>query len=169
MVVKEEKINKVKNLKEILKNAKGVYFVDFTNIPANELAKIRMRFREEKIKMMVVKNNLCEIALRELNFPKETENFLVGPTALVISDEDPIKPARLIKELKFLKFKGCFVEEKIFYDKDFGFLANIPNKEELRSQIVSYILSPIFEFVFVLESKLRELIIILENLKNKQT
>ena len=97
MVVKEEKINKVKNLKEILKNAKGVYFVDFTNIPANELAKIRMRFREEKIKMMVVKNNLCEIALRELNFPKETENFLVGPTALVISDEDPTKPARFIK------------------------------------------------------------------------
>ncbi|MEO0089009.1 MAG: 50S ribosomal protein L10 [candidate division WOR-3 bacterium] len=168
-MIKEEKINKIKNLKEILQNTKGIYFVDFTNIPANELAKIRLRFREEKIKMMVVKNNLCELALRELNFPEETKNFLIGPTAIVVSTNETTKVAKLIKELKFLKFKGSIIENKIFYDKDFEFLANIPSKEELYSQVFSYIFSPIFNFVFVLENKFKELIFILENLKNKKS
>lgn len=168
-MIKEEKINLVKNLKEVLQNCKGVYFVDFTNIAANELARIRMRFREEKIKMMVVKNNLCELALQELNFPQKVKEFLTGPTALVVAEEDSIKPAKLIKELKILKFKGSIVEDKIFDDKDFEFLASIPNKEELRFQFLSCILSLILECVGVLEGKLKELIFVLENLKNKQT
>ncbi len=168
-MIKEEKISKIKNLKEILQNTKGIYFVDFTNIPANELAKIRIRFREEKIKMMVIKNNLCELALRELNYPKEIENFLTGPTAIVVSHDEPTKIAKLIKELKFLKFKGSFIENKIFYDKDFEFLASIPSKEELYSQVFSCILSPIFEFAFVLENKFKELLFILETFKNKKT
>ncbi|MEO0096746.1 MAG: 50S ribosomal protein L10 [candidate division WOR-3 bacterium] len=168
-MIKEEKINKVKSLKQILQNAKGVYFVDFTNIPANEIAKVRIRFREERIKMKVVKNNLCELVLRELNFPKEIENFLIGPTAVVVSSDETTKAAKLIKEFKFLKFKGSIIEDKIFYDKDFEFLANIPSKEELYSQVFSYIFSPIFEFVFVLENTFKELIFILETLKNKKT
>lgn len=168
-MVKEEKINKIKNLIEILQNAKGIYFVDFTNIPANELAKIRIRFREERIKMMVVKNNLCELAIRELNYPKEIESFLTGPTAIITSGDEPTKIAKLIKELKFLKFKGSFIENKIFYDKDFEFLVSIPSKEELYLQVFGYILSPIFEFIFVLENKFKELILILETFKNKKT
>lgn len=168
-MVKEEKINKVKSLKEVLQNSKGVYFVDFTNIPANEFTKIRMRFREEKIKMMVVKNNLCIFALKELNFPKEIESFLIGPTALIISDDEPTKAAKLIKELKLLKFKGSIIEEKIFYNKDFEFLASIPSKWELYLQVLNYMLSPILEFIFVLEDKMRDLIFILEELKNKKS
>ncbi|MCS7250536.1 MAG: 50S ribosomal protein L10 [candidate division WOR-3 bacterium] len=168
-MVKEEKINKVKSLKEILKNAKGLYFVDFTNITANELTRIRMRFQEEKIRMIVVKNNLCELALQELNFPKEIEKFLIGPTALVISEEEPTKAAKLIKESKLLKFKGSIVEEKIFYDKDFDFLASIPSKKELYSQVLNHLLSPVLEFILILENNFRELIFILENLKNKKT
>jgi large subunit ribosomal protein L10 len=167
-MIREEKINKVKELKEILQKATGIYFVDFTNIPANELSKIRMRFREEKIKMMVVKNNLCELALRELNFPQEINNFLVGPTALIVANGEPIKPAKIIKELKVLKFKGSIIENRIFYEKDFEFLASIPTKEELYSQILSYFLSPVWGLVFVLENKIRELIFILETLEKQK-
>jgi len=167
-MIKEEKINKVKELKEILQRATGIYFVDFTNIPANELSKIRMRFREEKIKMIVVKNNLCELALRELNFPSETSDFLVGPTALIVANGEPVKAAKIIKELKVLRFKGSVVENRIFYDKDFEFLASIPTKEELYSQIFNYFLSPVWELVFVLENKIRELIFILETLTSEK-
>uniref|UniRef100_A0A7V3ZUL4 Large ribosomal subunit protein uL10 n=1 Tax=candidate division WOR-3 bacterium TaxID=2052148 RepID=A0A7V3ZUL4_UNCW3 len=167
-MIKEEKINKVKELKEILQKATGIYFVDFTHIPANELSKIRMRFREEKIRMIVVKNNLCELALRELNFPPETSDFLVGPTALIVANGEPVKAAKIIKELKVLRFKGSVVENRIFYEKDFEFLASIPTKEELYSQIFNYFLSPVWELVFVLENKIRELIFILETLTSEK-
>jgi large subunit ribosomal protein L10 len=93
---------------------------------------------------------------------EDLKPYLVGPTALAFGYEDPVLPARLIgqfaqkmgkPEVKIILFQGQLLEREAL-DR----LKNLPSREQLLSQIMGSLNSPMNGLVMVLKGLLRELV-----------
>ncbi|MCS7257913.1 MAG: 50S ribosomal protein L10 [candidate division WOR-3 bacterium] len=170
-MVANEKIVIVDNLVSILESAKAIYFTDLSKINANEISQLRGLCRARNVKIKVVKNRLCQLALEKINI-KEADQFLVGPTALFVAYDDPLVPIRLIKDFRQknpqLQFKGAFIEGLIFSANQFEYLSKIPSKIELYGHLLSVLQQSIVVFVYSLESLLGQLVMGLEEIKAKK-
>ncbi len=171
MARKEDKAKVIEELREKVRQAKALYFVDFTGISANDLNDFRRRARQRQLSVKVVKNTLIERVLEEVGAPAGYREVLRGPTSVVFSFEDPVAPARLLKEVKgalpALKFKGAYFEERVYPAGEFDFLASLPSKDELRAEVVGALAGPISGLVQVLFGVLSELVWVLEQLPGR--
>ncbi len=166
-----EKSKMVTKIREIIKDAKGIYFTNFIGMPTAELNAVRKKMKTNGLQFLVVKNRLAAIAFREFGIFDKVQGFLKGPTSLIISQEDVTAPARLLKELAKdypIKFKGALVEDTAFLSRDFDLLASIPPKPELIGQILNSLLAPLTEFTWQLEGILNEFLFTLEAIANKK-
>lgn len=96
-MVSEKKKQKLKEVKEDLKNYKVIGIVDMFKLPARQLYDIRNKLREEaKIKM--VKKRIIKLALKECGLKniEEIDKYVEGEPALLLSNSDPFKLARTI-------------------------------------------------------------------------
>ncbi|MEO0072695.1 MAG: 50S ribosomal protein L10 [candidate division WOR-3 bacterium] len=170
-MVASEKFTIVDNLVGLLASAKAIYFTDLSKINANEISQLRGQSRAYNVKIKVVKNRLCQLALQRINITG-TDHFLVGPTALFVSYEDPLIPIKLIKDFRSknpqLQFKGAYIEGTVFEANQFEYLSKIPSKIELFGQLLGALQHLIIESVYSLEALLWQLVTSLEEIKNKK-
>ena len=116
--VLSEKQAAVAALAEKMKNASAGVFVDYKGITVEADTKFRADLRKNNVEYAVVKNTLTRFAANQIGF-EELDPILNGTTALAMSMEDPIAPARLVGD--FIKksgktnfaVKGGFVEGKV--------------------------------------------------------
>jgi len=164
----EEKIKLVAELAEKIRQASAVYFVDFTSVKANDFNDLRRAARTRRVMVKVVKNSLALRALRECGVPAEIEDVLKGPTTVMFTQDDPVAPARLLKEtsgrIGGIRFKGAYFEQNIFRTEQFDFLASLPSKEELRGQVVGVLAGAIGGLVGILEGLMAELVWVLDEI-----
>jgi large subunit ribosomal protein L10 len=163
----ETKKAKAKSLAAELTPAKAIYFADFSKITARDLTEIRRKMKTQAVKLTVVKNRLALRVLKELTDNDFTE-FLKGQTALAISTDDPIAPARIMKGFPQLKVKGAFLEEKIFTKEEFKFLANLPTREVLTAELLNGMLGPVYNLIYVLDGVMSNLVLTLGAMKEAQ-
>jgi len=168
---KQEKIDAVAELKSLAAQASALYFFDFTKVGANDFNALRRKLGELKVSVQVVKNRLALRALTETGTPAEVERLLKGPTSVVFAADDPVAPARLIRDiarkLTALKVKGACLDGTLYDAAKFDFLAGLPTKNELRGQVVGVLEGPIWEFVLGLDGLLSELVWVLDQLKDR--
>lgn len=168
---KQEKITEVAELKELISRASSLYFLDFTAVTANDFNLVRRRLRESGATVRVAKNRLALRAMAECGVAEGVAEFLRGPTSLVIGAEDPIAPARalrdLAKRLESLKIKGVYLDRTAHPAGQFQFLAALPTKSELRAQVVGVLSGPISGLVWTLEGLLSELVYVAEEIAKR--
>jgi large subunit ribosomal protein L10 len=168
-MVKADKVRSVAGLKEKLGRASALYFLDYTRVGANDFNALRRRLGSQGISVQVVKNRLALLALVESGVAGELRALLRGPTSVVLAGEDPVAPARVIREtmrrLEPLRFKGAYLDGRLFGADQLAFLAGLPTKAELRGQVVGVLQGPIWELVTGLEGLLGEFIWVLEQRK----
>jgi large subunit ribosomal protein L10 len=120
----------------------------------------------------VVKNRLAILAFKELGYIESVRSFLTGSTSLIITRQDPISPAKLIKDLtkKFaeLKIKGAYFDSTVFPAEQFNYLANLPTRPELQVTLVGVLNQPIYGIVVVLDNLLCKLVVTLEEISQKK-
>ncbi len=166
-----QKSRTVADLKQLAQQATALYFLDYTRVGANDLNMLRRRLGSQGVAVRVVKNRLALIALAELGIASELRAVLCGPTSVIFAGEDPVAPARTIRELmhrlEALKFKGAYLDGKLYDAGQFSLLAGLPTKPELRSQVVGALQSPMWELVNGIGGLLNELVWILEQLKER--
>src|SRR3989344_2622379 len=115
---KAEKPFFVANLTEQLKSASSVVLVDHTGLSVKLQQDLKKRLKESGASMNVIKNTLFKLAGRQAKVPEESlsDVSLQGPTAIVITEGDPIAPlqilARFAKEFELPHFKVGIVEGK---------------------------------------------------------
>jgi len=167
---KQEKIDAVAELKERIAQASALYFIDFSKVKANDFNALRRRLGELKVAMRVVKNRLALRALTESGTAEEIGSLLKGPTSVVFAGEDPVAPARLVRDaarkLEAIKVKGAYFDRTIYGAAQFDFLAGLPTKHELLGQLVGTLEGPIWEFVLGLDGLLSELVWVLDQVKD---
>lgn len=96
--VADWKIAEVKELEKFIDDKKVVGVVDMENLPSKQLQEIRKKLRG-KADIKVSKSILIKLAIENMKRTdlKKLEEYMEGPTGIIISDEDPFMLYRLIK------------------------------------------------------------------------
>lgn len=169
----EQKKEVVKKLSEKIKKATTIIFAEFIGLTVEQDTELRCALRKANIDYSVVKNTLTNLAAKENNLA-ELEPYFNGSTAMAISTDDLVAPAKVLveyaKKYDKLKIKVGVVEGKIIKLDEIKFLAELPSREVIISQVLAGLNSPIVGLVNVLNGNIRGLAIVLDSIaKKKQT
>ncbi|TYQ17653.1 UNVERIFIED_CONTAM: LSU ribosomal protein L10P [Acetivibrio alkalicellulosi] len=167
----QQKKEIVKELSEKMKDAKSIVFADYRGLTVEQDTDLRNALRKAGVEYKVVKNNLTKLAADE-NGLGELETFFKGPTAMALSKEDAVAPAKVLadyaKKYKLLELKVGVVEGKIFDADALKAIAELPSKEELIAKVLGGMKSPITGFVNVLNGNIRGLVVALNAIAEKK-
>ena len=165
-------IEEVKELSDLLSKAKAVYFTKYHGLNVVQITELRRKFFKADIEYRVAKNNLIKLAAKN-NKISGIESLLKGSTALAISYDEPVAPAKVIKEFikesELPEVKGILFEGELLPGKEFKRLADLPNKEQLLSKLVAMLNSPMQKFVSTLSAPMQDTLGVLNNLKNNKS
>jgi len=168
---RREKARVQEALKEEMSTAKSVVFVDFRGVPVAEDTELRKQCRESGVSYKVIKNTLAARAVKDLNWA-DMEDIFKGPTAMAVSDTDPVAPAKILRnfslETPVLKIKGGVLDgERIPIDR-ITYLATLPSRDTLLTQIAVAMKSPISSLATVLNGPLVGFARVVDGLKAKK-
>jgi large subunit ribosomal protein L10 len=106
---------------------------------------LRKKLRESKVEYRVIKNTLAARAAKGTSVEKVADKF-VGPTAIVMSYDDVIAPAKVLadfmKDRETFSIRTAVVEGNVVDAKGIQALAKMPGLQELRGQIAAMIAQP---------------------------
>lgn len=94
----DKKIKAVEEIKEKLSRAKSLVVVDYRGIKVSEDTELRKALREAGVEYKVIKNNLVKNDACEGTEFEALKKDLVGPGAFAFGYDDPITPAKILKE-----------------------------------------------------------------------
>lgn len=154
--VLSEKQAIVTALTEKLQNSAAGVLVDYSGITVAEDTEMRRKLREENVDYSVIKNTLLRFAIKNAGLD-ELDPLLNGTTSLAVSTEDPVAPARVIKEYadklnEHFEIKGGFMDGKVISIDEINALANIPALPVLQAQVLGTMLAPITSLAIVLKA-----------------
>ena len=168
----EKNIKQVEELSDELKRAKGIYFTDYLGLNVEDITILRKEFFENGVYYKVAKNSLLKLAA-EKNDLKGLSDYLNGSTAIAYSFDDPVSPARVLKN--FIKdrglpgVKGIVIEGDLLDGGEFKRIASLPSKEELLAKLAMMLNSPLSKLVWALKSPLNDIANLLSNVKEKES
>lgn len=150
---------KVEEIKSKFENAKSAVIVDYRGLTVEEATELRDKFREAGVEYKVYKNNLVKLAIKETAFEPLTVD-LTGPNAIAFGYEDPVVPAKIIKDFakdhKNLELKSGVVEGDYCDLEKITAIADIPSREVLIGKFLGSIKSPVSNFVYLLSNIIEE-------------
>ncbi len=137
----------VAELTEKLRNASSGVLVDYKGITVEADTKLRAELRKNNVEYAVVKNTLTRFAAKEVGFD-DLDPILNGTTAMAISMEDPVLPAKIIgdfakKNPKIFKIKAGFVDGKVVDAATVEQLSELPSKDILVAMVLGTMNAPI--------------------------
>ena len=114
--VLEAKKAQVAEAVELLKNTQTGVLVDYRGLNVAEDTDLRNKLREANVKYFVIKNKILKRAVEEIGL-EGLDEVLHGPTALAVSAEDAVAPAKILadyaKENEKLEIKGGFMDGSV--------------------------------------------------------
>ena len=154
----EEKKQVVESLAAKIQSAKAGVLVKYEGIKVSEDTELRAALRKAGVEYTVMKNTLtgkaCEIAGYG-----EMKQYLEGMTAIAICQEDPIAPAKIMKEYAdklngSFEIKAGFVDGGVLDKAGVESLAATPSKEVLVAKMMGSLMSSLYSFAYVLQAKI---------------
>ena len=158
-MTKEEKIQAIDKLTDLLAESKNVYLADISGMDAEQTSKLRRLCFSKGVQLQVVKNTLLKKAMESCGKDfNELYDVLKGNTSMLLS-ETANAPAKAITEyLKKNKnaekplFKGAHVEESVYSADQLEILETLKSKEELIGEIITLLQSPAKNVISGLQS-----------------
>jgi len=157
----DEKKQVTEELNRQLGDSGTIYLTDFTGLDVKAMTELRDRFREQGVQYRVVKNTLMRRALEGLDLPDLSEH-LQGPTGLVMSEIDPVAPAKVVKE--FAKdhddkpvIKVGVVDRQAVEAEAIKRMADLPSREILLGGIAGGLVAAVGGIAGALEAIIRDI------------
>lgn len=169
----EKNLEKVESLREKVKKAKSITFVDYLGLEVNEINDLRAELKKQDAETEVAKNTLLKRALTEEGIEsEEITQQLKGPTAVIFSYSDPVAYLKSIyvfaknfelPEVKFSLIAGAYTSaEKVKQ------ISELPSREELLARMVGGFKTPLTGLVNVLGGGRRNLVTVLSKIAEKK-
>lgn len=153
--VLEQKQAVVAELAQKLRDAKAGVLVKYEGITVEDDTKLRAALRAAGVHYTVMKNTLLGKACDEVHYG-DLKQYLSGMTAIALGTDDPIAPAKILKQYseKVEKFeiKAGFVEGEILDLAGVMQLADIPSKEALIAKLLGSMMSPLYGLAYSLQA-----------------
>ena len=156
------------DLKKVFLKANSIFFTRYQGLDVGAITKLRGEFFKSNVEFRVAKNTLLKLALNEAKLPK-LDGVLKGDTAIAVSYDSPVSPAKALK--KFIKdhelptVKGIIIEGESLSIDYFDRLAEMDSKEDLLSQLILILQSPLQNLVSTLNAPMQNTLGVLKNLK----
>ncbi|MFH1625438.1 MAG: 50S ribosomal protein L10 [Pseudomonadota bacterium] len=151
--------------------AKVAILTDYCGLNVEEINRLRTELRSEAVEYRVVKNTIVRLAAKSTEL-ELLEEYFNGPTAIAISCQDPIPPARVLmkfnKDYPRLEIKAGVLGGRVMSAEDIRLLAETPSREILLAQALSLLTSVQTHLVNILNGILLEFICVLEGIKEKK-
>ncbi len=153
---REQKEQKVEDIKEKIANAKSFLLIDYKGITVGQDTLLRKEYRENGCSYEVLKNSLLKIALNDMGYT-QFDASLKGPTAVAMANTDDISaPARIAfakaREFRKMTIKCGLADGEFLGQEQCRELALLPNKETLIAQLLGMLQAPIASFARVLDA-----------------
>ncbi len=148
-----QKEKAVEELAAKIKEAKIVLLTDYRGISVEDVTTLRADLRKNDSEYKVIKNNITRRALDKCGY-EGLDELLVGPTAVVMNNEDYLEAAKTIynfsKDNDFYKIKGGIIEGKVMSAEEIITLAKLPSKETLIGMLAGALLGNISKLAVAL-------------------
>ncbi len=157
----QRKIDLVEELKQIIGRASITIGADFRGLRVQEMDQMRRRLRASSVEVRVIKNSLLRRAADQAGVP-DLMQIIEGPTALVLSYDDPTEAAKAVIEYArsappTFAIRGAFMDGQVVSADDLKALVLLPPRPVMLAQLAGQLQAPLATFVGLLESPLQEL------------
>ncbi len=172
---KTDKTEIVSTLHERFARARIAIVTECAGMPVNQVNDLRKKLRQAQAHMHVVKNTLAIRALGETSLVP-LQPLFKGQSALVIGYDDPVLPAKVIRDFikaekceKSLQVKGAVLDGEELDPARLSSVADLPSKSELLAMLLSAFQGPIRGFVGALGQIVRSIVAVLAAIQENKT
>ena len=155
--VLEAKKQVVEELAGKLQTAVSGVLVKYEGITVADDTALRSALRKAGIEYSVMKNTLTGRACEMVGYG-DMKQYLSGMTAIAISQDDAIAPAKIMKEyadkIPTFEIKAGFVDGGVIDQAGVEALAATPSKEVLIGKMMGSLMSSLYGFAYVLQAKI---------------
>ena len=153
----EEKKQVVEALAAKMQTAAAGVLVKYEGITVAEDTELRAALRKAGIEYSVMKNTLTGRACDMVGYG-DMKQYLSGMTAIAISQDDPIAPAKIMKEyadkIPSFEIRAGFVDGGVIDQAGVEALAATPSKEVLIGKMMGSLMSSLYGLAYVLQAKI---------------
>lgn len=154
-IVLESKKQAVAALAEELKGSCAGVLVEYSGVTVADDTALRAELRKDEVNYKVVKNSILKRAAAEAGLDG-LDDVLNGTTALALSVEDPVAPARILKKFadthKDFNIKAGFMDGAVVDLETINNLATLPPKDILLATVCNAFNAPIAAFARVIQA-----------------
>jgi large subunit ribosomal protein L10 len=170
-MLKQRKEEIVSSLTEELGGVTAMIIADPTGLTVAEMKDLRNRLRPSGAVFRVAKNTLARIAASEAG-REELVALLVGPTAITLVPGDPAAAAKTLSDFgrtsRKLELRGAYLDGEAFGADSVRQLATLPSREQLLTNLVTGLVSPISGLANVLAQLPRGLVVALDQVRQQK-
>jgi large subunit ribosomal protein L10 len=169
---KTERQETVESLTEQLRGSPNLYVTDFSGLNVLRMTEFRRRLRAAGVSYVVVKNTLAQRALAA-NAVTALDDYLAGPTGLVLAGKDPVAAAKVlsdfVREFEKPAIKIGLVDGRPVTADQVKRLASLPSRDVLLSQLAGAMQAPMAQLAGVLNGMLYQMVGALEALRAQRS
>lgn len=171
---KEEKTTAVAELTEKFGRARLAIITESVGLPVNQVTELRKQLRGAKAEYRIVKNTLAIRAAEGTSLAGLTAH-LKGPTGMVIGYDDPVLPAKVLRDWiglekreEKIKITVGVLEGKMLQPAELAAVASLPKKEVLIAMLLSAMQGPIRGVVYTLGAVLSKFVRVIAAIEDKR-
>ena len=136
----ESKKQFVQQLQDRFGKSKIVILTDYKGLDVATMTDLRRQLRQANVEYEVVKNTMLRLASEGTDVALIKENF-TGPSAVAISYDDPVAPAKILtdfaKKNDKLELKIGVLNGQVLDLSSIKALSSLPSREELLATVLS--------------------------------
>lgn len=168
---REEKVAVVEDLNSRLDNATIAIVTDYKGLTVASFQELRRELKKNNAEIRVAKNTLLRRAVDGTPFEVVLDH-LKGTTALTVSYEDPVAPAKILtqfaKNHPQLEIRCGALEGKALSPEDVIALSKLPSKEVMLATLLSVMNAVPTSLVQVLSAVPRSMVYTIQAIKDKK-
>jgi len=172
-MTKEQKAKVIADTVEKLQRTTGLYLANFSGLTVEKANQLRSEFFKGGVEYTVIKNTLLKRAMQEVGGYDDVFPYLVHQTGVVFAYDDPIQPARTLKDFiksneNMLSVKVCVVEKEVFDGSRLEELASMPTREDLIASIIGSIAASAQGIAGAINGVMRDLVYVIDAIEKKK-
>ncbi len=171
-MLKAEKTKLIEELKQKLQNSRSVFLADFTGLNVEDMTRLRRNLREKDIQFKISKNSLARLAASQAD-KAAIVAYLEGPIGLAFISGDPTWAAKIFyesfKKIEKPKIRAFLIDNQIYTGEKLKEWATLPPKEEVLSELLATLNSPLANLVGILNAIIQNLLFTLEGVAQKKS
>ncbi len=168
---RQGKVSVVEDLSGKLEKAKIAIVTDYRGMTVSSFEELRRELKKSNAEIQVAKNTLMRRAIEGTSF-ESMHDSLTGTTAVTVSYEDPVTPAKILttfaKDHPELVIRMGCLDGKSLNVSDLEALSKLPSKEVLLSKLASSLNAVPTKFVRTLNAIPSKLVYALSAVKDQK-